>query len=133
LEKLLNFFFYAYFSGHLSHELQTDIATVVSKSNGPGLSFISYPETISKFQHFPQVFSAIFFLMLYLLGIGSNVAMTQTFITVIREAFKKVKQWQAALGFAIFGTTFGAIYLTQVRIIFESNRRNFFPKSFFQI
>jgi solute carrier family 6 (neurotransmitter transporter, glycine) member 5/9 len=91
----------------------------VKSTNGPGLSFVSYPETISKFQHFPQIFSAIFFLMLYLLGIGSNVAMTQTFITMVREAFDKVQQWQAALGFTIFGATFGAIYLTQVQIIYE--------------
>lgn len=52
--------------------------------------------------------------MLYLLGIGSNVAMTQAFVTVLKDGFKRVKQWQASLGFAIFGAVFGSVYLTQV-------------------
>lgn len=101
-------------SGHLAHELKVDVKTF-SESGGPGLAFISYPETIAKFKNFPQVFSTLFFLMLYFLRIGSNVAMTQTFVTVVKESFKNVEQWKAAMGFAIFVTIFGSIYLTQVQ------------------
>lgn len=39
--------------GHLAHELNTDIASVVN--GGPGLAFISYPEAIARFDWAPQV------------------------------------------------------------------------------
>lgn len=45
------------------------------------LAFISYPDAIAKFKTLPQVFSVLFFLMLYLLGIGSNVAMMSCIMT----------------------------------------------------
>jgi solute carrier family 6 (neurotransmitter transporter, glycine) member 5/9 len=99
--------------GHLAHELGIDDISVVVKS-GPGLAFISYPEAISKFTLMPQVFSGLFFFMLYILGVGSNVAMTSCVTTLIRDRFKSVKNWQAALGFSIFGIIFGSIYLTPV-------------------
>lgn len=50
--------------------------------------------------------------MLYLLGIGSNVAMMSCCMTVIRDRFKSVKNWQVALIIAILGTTLGSIYMT---------------------
>ncbi|KAG5669729.1 hypothetical protein PVAND_000024 [Polypedilum vanderplanki] len=97
--------------GNLAYELDVDDISTVVKS-GSGLAFISYPDAIAKFKAFPQVFSVLFFLMLYLLGIGSNVAMMSCIMTVIRDRFKKVKNWHAALGFAIFGTLCGSIYMT---------------------
>jgi solute carrier family 6 (neurotransmitter transporter, glycine) member 5/9 len=56
--------------------------------------------------------------MLYLLGIGSNVAMMSCLMTVIRDRFKKVKNWHAALVIAILGTCFGSIYMTPVSLLF---------------
>lgn len=99
--------------GHLAHELGVeDISLVVKK--GPGLAFISYPDAISKFKTLPQIFSVLFFLMLYLLGIGSNIAMAFCVTTVIKDQFEKIKNWQAVLGFAVFGTIGGSVYLTPV-------------------
>ncbi|KAL7022824.1 hypothetical protein ACKWTF_012396 [Chironomus riparius] len=97
--------------GHLKHELNADDITKVFKG-GPGLVFVTYPETISKFQNVPQLFSVLFFIMLFILGIGSIVAMVTSVITVVRDQFPKVKYWQAALGYAIFGTLCGSLYLT---------------------
>lgn len=100
--------------GHLAHELKVnDISKVFQ--GGPGLVFVTYPETISKFKILPQAFSVMFFLMLYILALGSLLAITSSAITVIRDQFKKIKNWQAALGFAIFGTVFGSFYTTPVR------------------
>ena len=99
--------------GHLKHELGVDDIRQVIKP-GPALAFVSYPETIAKFKNFSTFFSVLFFLMLYVLGIGSNVAMTSCIVTEVRDHFKKVKNWQAALGVAILGTIFGSIYYTQV-------------------
>ncbi|KAL7022830.1 hypothetical protein ACKWTF_012398 [Chironomus riparius] len=97
--------------GHLAHELNVDDISTVVKS-GAGLAFISYPDAISKFKTFPQVFSVLFFMMLYLLGIGSNVAMVSSIMTIIRDRFKKVKNWHAALVISILGTILGSVYMT---------------------
>ncbi|XP_058984385.1 sodium-dependent nutrient amino acid transporter 1 isoform X1 [Musca domestica] len=97
--------------GHLAHEIGTDdIGSVVK--GGAGLAFISYPDAIAKFQSLPQIFSVLFFLMLFVLGIGSNIAMTSCTVTAIRDNFPKVKQWQCALGIAIFSFCIGLAYVT---------------------
>jgi solute carrier family 6 amino acid transporter-like protein 5/7/9/14 len=98
--------------GHLSYELDQPIKDVLKA--GPGLVFVTYPETISKFKAFPQFFAVAFFLMLYILALGSILATTSSAITVIRDQFKAVKDWQAALGFAIYGTIVGSLYTTPV-------------------
>jgi solute carrier family 6 (neurotransmitter transporter, glycine) member 5/9 len=79
--------------GHLAHQVGTDDVSQVVKG-GTGLAFISYPEAIAKFEVFPQGFSFLFFFMLFVLGIGSNVAMMSCIMTVIRDEFVKVKHWQ---------------------------------------
>jgi solute carrier family 6 (neurotransmitter transporter, glycine) member 5/9 len=101
--------------GHLSKELGTDIKDVFH--GGPGLVFITYAETISKFVFLPQFFSIMFFLMVFILGVGSLIAMTSCVITVIKDQFKKVETWHAALVYAIFGVLIGSLYTTPVRLI----------------
>lgn len=97
--------------GHLAHEVGTDdIGSVVK--GGAGLAFISYPDAIAKFKKLPQVFSVLFFLMLFVLGIGSNIAMTSCTTTAIRDRFPKIKQWQAALGIAVVSYCIGLAYVT---------------------
>lgn len=99
--------------GHLAHEIGTDdIGSVVK--GGAGLAFISYPDAIAKFQALPQIFSVLFFLMLFVLGIGSNIAMTSCTVTAIRDNFPKVKQWQCALGIAVVSFCIGLAYVTPV-------------------
>lgn len=97
--------------GHLAHVVGSDDVGSVVKP-GAGLAFISYPEAIAKFDVVPQAFSVLFFLMLFVLGIGSNVAMTSCVMTVIRDQFPKVKNWQAATAIAICGVALGSIYVT---------------------
>ncbi|XP_061516076.1 sodium-dependent nutrient amino acid transporter 1 isoform X1 [Anopheles gambiae] len=97
--------------GHLAHVTgKTDVGNVV-KSDA-GLAFISYPEAIAKFEVLPQAFSVLFFLMLFVLGIGSNVAMTSCVMTVIKDQFPRVRNWQAATIIAICGVLLGSIYVT---------------------
>uniref|UniRef100_A0A1A9W8D8 Transporter n=1 Tax=Glossina brevipalpis TaxID=37001 RepID=A0A1A9W8D8_9MUSC len=97
--------------GHLAHEIGTDdIGSVVK--GGAGLAFISYPDAIAKFQSLPQIFSVLFFLMLFVLGIGSNIAMTSCTVTAVRDNFPKIKQWQCALVLAIVSFCIGLAYIT---------------------
>lgn len=99
--------------GNLAHEMgTTDISKVVE--GGAGLAFISYPEAISKFDFWPQGFSFLFFFMLFVLGVGSNVAMASCVMTVICDQFPKVRLWQAACGVASVGFLIGLIYMTPV-------------------
>ena len=79
---------------------------------------MTYPETISKFKYVPQLFSVLFFIMLFILGMGSIIAMMTCVITVVRDQFPKVKSWQAALGYAIFGIGCGTLYITPVSFKF---------------
>ncbi|XP_055596215.1 sodium-dependent nutrient amino acid transporter 1-like isoform X1 [Uranotaenia lowii] len=97
--------------GHLAHVIGSeDVGTVVKP--GAGLAFISYPEAIAKFDVLPQAFSVLFFLMLFVLGIGSNVAMTSCVMTVIRDQFPRVKNWHAASVIAVCGVALGSVYVT---------------------
>ncbi|XP_062534252.1 sodium-dependent nutrient amino acid transporter 1-like isoform X1 [Armigeres subalbatus] len=97
--------------GHLAHVLKTpEIANVVR--GGPGLAFVTYPDAIAKFQFWPQFFAVAFFFMLFVLGIGSNVGMATTIMTVVRDRFPHLKAWPVALVIAIIGYGVGIIYTT---------------------
>lgn len=63
---------------------------------------------------FSQMFSVLFFFMLFVLGIGSNIAMCTCIITILRDKFKLLKAWQAAVGLSIVGFLFGIAYVTPV-------------------
>lgn len=56
--------------GNLAHEQGKDVDSVIS--DGPGLVFIVFPHALAKMP-LPQLWSVIFFLMLILLGIDSQV------------------------------------------------------------
>ncbi|KQS70212.1 sodium-dependent nutrient amino acid transporter 1 [Drosophila erecta] len=97
--------------GHLAHEIGTDdIGSVVK--GGAGLAFISYPDAIAKFKQLPQIFSVLFFLMLFVLGIGSNIAMTSCSVTAIRDRFPNFGQWQCSLLIAVVSFIIGLVYIT---------------------
>jgi len=97
--------------GHLAHELGVqDISEVVM--SGPGLAFISYPDAISKFQNIPQLYGVLFFFMLFILGLGSMVAIVSCLTTIIKDHFTKFKGWQVVIVFSVFGCLTGIPYLT---------------------
>ena len=99
--------------GNLAHEIGSDdIATVVR--SGTGLAFISYPEALAKFTVVPQMFAVLFFLMLFVLGIGSAVAFASVVISVIKDKFPKVQHWKIALAVSTVGFIIGITYCTPV-------------------
>uniref|UniRef100_T1IYR7 Transporter n=1 Tax=Strigamia maritima TaxID=126957 RepID=T1IYR7_STRMM len=62
--------------GSMAHELDLDIDKVVK--GGPGLAFVAYPEALSRLP-IPQLWSVLFFLMLFTLGLDSEVIITNNF------------------------------------------------------
>lgn len=87
-----------------------DIATVVQ--GGAGLAFISYPDAISKFEFFPQIFAVLFFLMLFVLGVGSTVGMASCIIRVIRDQFTALPSWILTVFVGIIGFFVSLVYIT---------------------
>lgn len=102
--------------GNLAYNIREPDVSKVIKSGGAGLAFISYPEAIAKFQFVPQLFSVLFFLMLFVLGIGSCVAALSTVVTNIMDNLpkQKFKYWQVAGIVSILGFLAGLIYTTPV-------------------
>ncbi|XP_065367623.1 sodium-dependent nutrient amino acid transporter 1-like [Calliphora vicina] len=97
--------------GNLAHETgTTDIRSVVK--GGPGLAFISYPDAIAKFTMVPQIFSALFFLMMFILGVGTNVGNITSVITVVCELFPNIKRWHIVIGICTASYCFGLMYVT---------------------
>lgn len=97
--------------GNLAHNLNISNISEVVKS-GTGLAFISYPDAIAKFQAVPQVFSVLFFFMLFVLGVGSEVALVSGLVSALADRFTTVKFWIFALLVCIAGFFCGLIYVT---------------------
>ncbi|XP_034944573.1 sodium-dependent nutrient amino acid transporter 1-like [Chelonus insularis] len=97
--------------GNLAHELGTDDVSNVVRG-GTGLAFVSYPDAIAKFTILPQLFSVLFFLMLYVLGIGSGIALAGGIISILCDQFPQVKYWKVVLGTCLFGLFVGCAYCT---------------------
>jgi len=63
-----------------------------------------------------QLFSVLFFLMLYILGIGSAVALAGAVITIFCDSFPHIKYWKVALVTCVAGFICGLVYVTPVSI-----------------
>lgn len=97
--------------GNLAYETgNNDVSTVVRA--GTGLAFISYPEALAKFTTAKQLFSVLFFLMLFVLGIGTTVAFSGVIISVIKDQFPHVSQWKISASVCLSGFLIGIVYCT---------------------
>lgn len=70
------------------------------------------------------MFSVLFFFMLFVLGIGSNIAMCTCVITILRDKFKWLKAWQASIGLSSVGFLFGLAYVTPVYLLIQLKIHN---------
>ena len=100
--------------GHLKHVMGIENIQDVTKSY-MGLAFMAYPETIAKFDFIPQFFAMMFFVMLFVFCIGSNLGMASCIMTVIRDRYPKIACWKIVLCIVIIGISVGCIYTTPVR------------------
>jgi len=96
--------------GNLAYESGKEIDKVVTA--GVGLAFISYPETIARFDVVPQLFAVLFFLMLFTLGVGSAASLSGCVITVVCDALPQYKRWQITCVICAIGFLLGLVYVT---------------------
>lgn len=85
--------------GHMSVRSGIPVSEVATQ--GPGLAFIAYPEGLA-LMPVSQLWSVLFFLMLFTLGLDSQFAMMETCITAITDEFPwfgKGKRKLATTGF----------------------------------
>ncbi|KAI5702074.1 hypothetical protein M8J75_016290 [Diaphorina citri] len=70
--------------GAMAHDLNVPINQVVKE--GPGLAFVAYPEALLRLP-FPQLWSILFFLMLFVLGLDSEFALLENVLTSVSDEF----------------------------------------------
>uniref|UniRef100_A0A0N4ZHX8 Transporter n=1 Tax=Parastrongyloides trichosuri TaxID=131310 RepID=A0A0N4ZHX8_PARTI len=108
--------------GYMSVIANKDIAEIVKP--GVGLAFQAYPEVASNLP-MKQVWAVLFFMMIIILGLDSQVCMMEGLFTALEDAFptvlrkhKKVSLGLTCLGFFILGipmvTYAGAYWLTLI-------------------
>ncbi|XP_055624455.1 sodium-dependent nutrient amino acid transporter 1-like [Toxorhynchites rutilus septentrionalis] len=96
--------------GNLAHVTHKEnIQDVVRQ--GPGLTFMAYPDAIAKFEYLPQLFSILFFLMLFIVGIGSNLGVITSIITAIRDRCPEIPNWKVASTISVLGFSLSTVYM----------------------
>lgn len=107
--------------GNLAYEIGSDDVSNVVRA-GTGLAFISYPEALAKFTATQQLFSVLFFLMLFVLGVGTIVAFSNVIISVIKDQFPHISQWKISACFCFISFLIGIVYCTPVSDVYIHKR-----------
>ncbi|XP_046659256.1 sodium-dependent proline transporter-like [Homalodisca vitripennis] len=74
--------------GAMAHDLGVPINHVVKE--GPGLAFVAYPEALLRLP-IPQLWSVLFFMMLFILGLDSEFALLENVLTSISDEFPNLR------------------------------------------
>jgi len=89
--------------GHSAHQLGVPVETVAK--GGQGLAFVAYPEALSHLP-VPHLWSVIFFLMLFLLGLDSEFALFETVMVAIFDTFPRLRGQKIGVTSAMCFTCF---------------------------
>ncbi|UBF27229.1 sodium-dependent transporter [Kovacikia minuta CCNUW1] len=111
--------------GYMAWQTKTPITELAA--SGPGLAFVVFPEALS-LMPLPGLFSVLFFLMLFSLGIDSAFSLVEALNAAILDRhpqFKtaKVSLWVCLAGFVagIIFTTRAGLYLLDIADHFTTN------------
>ncbi|XP_038055503.1 sodium- and chloride-dependent glycine transporter 1-like [Patiria miniata] len=116
--------------GFMANDAGVSVEKVVA--SGPGLAFIAYPEAIARMP-LSTLWALLFFIMILMLGIGSEFCMFETVITGMVDELEKFntvfrkKKWLVTLAMAVvmylLGLTMvtsGGIYLLTIMNAFSA-------------
>ncbi|XP_035704721.1 sodium-dependent nutrient amino acid transporter 1-like [Folsomia candida] len=97
--------------GNLAEELGVSIDSVVGKGD-LGLIFVTYPNAIAKMNWAPQLIAALFFLMLFFLGLGSSIANAAAISVIFCDYYSYFREHVVTLSICIIGCSIGLVYVT---------------------
>lgn len=80
--------------GAMAHDLGPDTSIEDVVASGPGLAFMAYPEALSRLP-VPQLWSVLFFLMLFILGLDSEFAMMENVLTSFCDEYPRLRNHKA--------------------------------------
>ncbi|KAK3599565.1 hypothetical protein CHS0354_035804 [Potamilus streckersoni] len=88
--------------GGMAKELGVDVQDVAK--GGYGMAFVAYPEALSNLPP-SQLWSILFFFMLYNLGLDSEFALLETTITCLTDEYPRLRKYKSHLyiGFGVAG------------------------------
>lgn len=98
--------------GYMSHQANVPIQEVVSQ--GPGIAFMVYPEALATLP-LPQIWSVLFFLMLFTVGLDSQMVHIQTLTGAVFDNFPRTNKRKTlvTLSVCILGFLLGLVCVTQ--------------------
>ncbi|KAL4221042.1 hypothetical protein ACF0H5_019304 [Mactra antiquata] len=104
--------------GYMAHTAKLPIDDVVS--DGPGIAFMVYPEALAQLP-LPQLWSVLFFVMFFTVGLDSQIVHVQTLTSAIIDSFPKqlIKRQLLVTGSTCFlGFLLGLSCVTQGGVYF---------------
>ncbi|XP_021366414.1 sodium-dependent proline transporter-like [Mizuhopecten yessoensis] len=99
--------------GYMAQEANLSIKDVVDQ--GPGVAFIVYPEALATLQ-LPQLWSALFFFVLFTVGLDSQVVHIQLLYTGLSDSWPKIfgrSRLMTVGGIIVVSALVGIIFTTQ--------------------
>ncbi|XP_052819444.1 sodium- and chloride-dependent neutral and basic amino acid transporter B(0+)-like [Mya arenaria] len=86
--------------GGMAKKLGVEVKDVAK--GGYGLAFIAYPEALTSLPP-PQLWSILFFFMLFTLGLDSEFALLETVMTCIQDEYPKLRKYKShmCVGFGV--------------------------------
>ena len=82
--------------GHQAHNLGVNVSEVAE--GGQGLAFVAYPEALAQLPY-PWLWSILFFIMLFLLGLDSEFALLETALTAVYDGYPRLRKHKVKITF----------------------------------
>jgi len=97
--------------GYMATQTEQSLEAL-AQANGPGLAFVVFPEALS-LMPLSEIFSLLFFIMLFTLGIDSAFSLVESVNTAFTDQFENIKTSKLSLWVCLLGFLAGMIYTTQ--------------------
>ncbi|OQV19160.1 Sodium- and chloride-dependent glycine transporter 2 [Hypsibius exemplaris] len=98
--------------GYLAGQQDVGVENVVA--SGPGLAFVTFPEALSQMP-IPHLWAILFFIMLFTLGVGTQIGLMESVITFVCDRFPQLRKRRPLTVTVIVGLCFltGLPFITQ--------------------
>lgn len=101
--------------GYMAWQTKTPLEELAA--SGPGLAFVVFPEALS-LMPFPDVFGALFFVMLLSLAIDSAFSLVEALNAAVLDKYPQFSLKQVSFGMCLAGFAAGIIFTTRAGLYF---------------